>query len=143
VPPFDGGRYDFRFTFLETTHPLVPLSKFYLDGFIVSHVRSEKLIWPYFQLQHSLLAPSSNEETKLNSPAHSTLSKSIISELKRINDDLAFRNFNDQKRDGQTKTSKFFAPPGGARNPSLTILCVAMEEKGTILAPRKTFYFRI
>jgi len=58
-----------------------------------------------------------------------------------INDDLAFRNFNDQKRDEQTKTSKFFAPPGGARNPSLTILCVAMEEKGTILAPRKRFIF--
>ena len=112
--------------------------------YCVSHEERKTNLAVFSTSKRSLLAPSGSEETKLNSPAHSTVSKSIISELKRVNDDLAFRNFNDQKRDGQTKTSTFFVPPGGVRNPSLAYHSVRGDGgEGYDSCTSKTFYFRI
>jgi len=59
--------------------------KFHFGRFIVSPLMNVKPeIWPYFQIQPSVLAPSGGKETKLNAGAHlqtfpyPTISKSLL-----------------------------------------------------------------
>ena len=97
-----------------------------------------------FQLCHSVEAPPSIAETKLNADAHITnisLSndKNIISVFQCLHSEVAFTNFVIQKRDGQTTTNKksnFFAPRQRAISEP-TKLGMVIEEVRTFLAPWK------